>query len=109
MSIKMAIDTYPSPWRQKRRPKVHSRSETDVSPAIKRPLKHVGINTFYVEILSKVMMDRELECWGTLMGNAVRPVLIVYKYQLQIANLPLICDVICILRSLSLTNRVSQS
>ena len=35
--------------------------------------------------------------------------LIVYKYQLQIANLPLICDVICILRSLSLTNRVSQS
>ena len=55
MSIKMAIDTYPSPWRQKRRPKVHSRSETDVSPAIKRPLNHVGINSFYVEILAKDM------------------------------------------------------
>ena len=63
---------------------MHSRSETDVSPAIKRPLNHVGINTFYVEILSKVMMDRGLECWGTLMGNAVNAGFTEIFYRLDV-------------------------
>ena len=35
--------------------KMHSRSEADVSPALKRPLRNEGINTFYVEILAKDM------------------------------------------------------